>query len=438
MVVVGGGLSGLASAAFAARSGLSVLVIEKAGELGGRARTTMVHNFALNLGAHAVYRGGEAERVLSALGVHIDGGVPNASGAVALTARGAQALPVGLVSMLTTGALSFAGKIEVSRLLTSLHKIDADALAGETAAGWIDKSVHTEGARGIVRALARVSTYSGALDRLSAGAAVSQMGLAMKNNVTYVHGGWQTLVSSVLEIVQKAGAQLVTGDGVSSVRRAANGVVVTLADGRSFEANAAIIAGTPRTAASIASESRYLAQAADRAEPVKVATLDVALSTLPRPGCRFALGTERPLYYSVHSAAARLAPEGGAVVHVMAYEADTAGRIEAELEGVLDTLQPGWRDRVVHRRFLPSMTAANALVSAAEGGFAGRSQVTVADMPGVFVAGDWVGPKGMLLDAALASAESAAGAAKVYIEQKRVPAPRRDVSRSESAGAFAL
>ena len=46
--------------------------------------------------------------------------------------------------------------------------------------------------------------------------------------------------------------------------------------------------------------------------PVRAACLDLALSRLPRPDRNFALGLDRPLYLSVHSATAALAPPGAA------------------------------------------------------------------------------------------------------------------------------
>ena len=71
----------------------------------------------------------------------------------------------------------------------------------------------------------------------------------------------------------------------------------------------------------------------------------------------------------------------------------------------LDEMQPGWRERVVHRRFLPSMTVSNALVRP---GVARPAAVT--PVKGLYLAGDWVGDEGILSDAALASARTAARA----------------------------
>jgi hypothetical protein len=74
-------------------------------------------------------------------------------------------------------------------------------------------------------------------------------------------------------------------------------------------------------------------------------------------------------------------------------------------------LQPGWRAHVVERRFLPKLVVTNALPTAARGGFAGRARANVADVPGLYVAGDWVGASGCLADASLGSASDAVEAA---------------------------
>jgi hypothetical protein len=84
--------------------------------------------------------------------------------------------------------------------------------------------------------------------------------------------------------------------------------------------------------------------------------------------------------------------------------------VESELEALVDRVQPGWRDEVVERRFVPDLLVANALPVASEGGFAGRPGVTVPERTGLFVAGDWVGTTGQLADASLASARAAAAA----------------------------
>jgi hypothetical protein len=115
---------------------------------------------------------------------------------------------------------------------------------------------------------------------------------------------------------------------------------------------------------------------------------------------------DKPLYLSVHSAAARLAPAGAALVHVGKY---LAGATDApcdrrELEQFADRAIPGCREQIELVRFLPHMTVTAAVFSPQ-----GRLAVDELGIPGVALAGDWVGSEAMLADAAVASALRAAG-----------------------------
>src|SRR5262245_45250607 len=97
VVVVGAGLAGLAAAAFLARGGRRVTVFDKAGTVGGRARTRSQDGYHMNLGAHALYAAGEAAEVLRELGVSCSGGVPRPGGSFALHRGRLHTLPIGLV-----------------------------------------------------------------------------------------------------------------------------------------------------------------------------------------------------------------------------------------------------------------------------------------------------------------------------------------------------
>jgi hypothetical protein len=148
---------------------------------------------------------------------------------------------------------------------------------------------------------------------------------------------------------------------------------------------------------------------------LRTACLDVALSRLPQPGNTLVYGVDEPVYLAEHSGSARLAPEGGAVLHLARYDDGrpmSAASVRAGFEDLLDHCQPGWRSVLVHQRFLPRMTTMWALPSAGSGGLAARPGTAIPDRPGVFRAGDWVGPTGLLADAAVGSALLAARAAR--------------------------
>lgn len=410
VVIVGGGLSGLTAAVLLARSGRSVTVLERAKSLGGRAATRSSGGFHRNLGAHALYRGGRAAAILEELGVPFRGAFPSASGGFAIDGGVKHTFPAGFLSLLTTGLLRLPAKLETARLLASLSRIDTEPLQRMTVTAWLDKTIVAPEVRRLLSALFRVSTYTNAPDRLSAGLAVSQLQLALTHNVLYLDGGWQVLVDGLADAARSAGARILESAKATRIE-AAGGMAqaVHLADGARLPASEVVIAASPGAARAL------LGDAAPQFEdpiPVKAACFDVALKSLPRPRALFALGIDRPIYFSVHSASAQLAPAGGAMIHTLKYldpgaPADPRGD-EAELTGLLDEVQPGWRDVEVDRSFLPAMVVSNALVTAAGGGLRGRVDVAAPGLRNVYLAGDWVGPEGLLADASLASAARAA------------------------------
>jgi phytoene dehydrogenase-like protein len=410
VAVVGGGLGGLATAALVARRGLDVVVLERAAELGGRAATHVRDGFHFNLGAHALYAGGAAARVLRELGVRWTGQRPRAGGVAELDGH-AYGLPLTASSLLTTGLLGWSAKAQGGRLMARVPSLDARGLAGISLSSWLGGQVADATMRATIEALVRVTTYTNAPSLLDAGATVAQLQLGQKPGVVYLDGGWQTLVDGAAAAARAAGAELRTAARVACAAACERGWQLGLEGTAPLGCRAVVLATGPSAARSIV-PSETLAAWADRCVPLRAACLDLALARLPRDRPTFALGVDRPLYYSVHTASARLAPKGAALVSLMKYlrptePADPAGDA-AELEAWMDRLQPGWREVLVERRWLPGMIASNALVTAASGGLRGRPGPRVPDAPGVFVVGDWVGPEGMLLDAALASAAQAA------------------------------
>lgn len=416
VVVIGGGIAGLTAAALIGHRGRRVRLFEKAGELGGRAVTQVKDGFSFNVGPHALYRDAAGIRVLAELGITPQGAVPQPSGGHAVDGGVKHAFPSGFLSLVSTGLLSLPGKLEVAKLLGRVGSLDPAPWHGKTVDEWLAALSRRAEVRRLLAALVRVATYGNAPDRMSGGAALEQVQAALSGNVLYLDHGWRQLVTALRDAAIAAGVRIESGVRVSAVEQSASGAVaaVRLSDGTRLPCAAVIAATPPDEAAALASGATHgvLERWSHDAIPVQAACLDLALDALPAPRSTFALGIDAPLYFSVHSAVAQLTPGRGALVHVAKYldPADTpdATRDLAELERFTDLLQPGWRDHVVHRRFLPHMTVTHALVTAQGGGLAGRPGPAVDGAQGLYVAGDWVGGTGMLADASFASARRAA------------------------------
>jgi phytoene dehydrogenase-like protein len=418
-VIVGGGLAGLAAAAYVARASRTVVVLERSSAPGGRAITNDAGGFKFNLGPHALYKKGAAARVLRELGVPFRGGTPPADGS-AILGGALHRISASPLWFLTTRLLTAGGKMEAARLLLKTRSIDPTRVRGLSTNEWLASEARRPDARRLLGALVRVATYGADHDRMSAEVAVRQLQLGL-GGVWYLDGGWQVLVDGLRQVAERAGARIETGAPVAAIEPDASGCAVRLDGSGTLRARSVIVATEASTAA------RLVPGLAMDSLPVRAACLDIGLRRLPQPTRTFALGLDEPTYFSVHSRAARLAPGGQAMVHIAKYlhtdERNDAHALERELEGVLDLVQPRWREELAERRFLPNMTVVSALATPPRD-LAGRPGPAIGGVPNVYIAGDWVGDEGWLSDASLASAQRAAALA-IARERAAVGAPVR-------------
>jgi phytoene dehydrogenase-like protein len=306
---------------------------------------------------------------------------------------------------MTTSVMSLAAKFEFVKLQTTLKSVDAERLQSQTLESWLRAHTRHEEVRDLMRMLVRVTTFTNDPQRQSAGAAIEQLQLAIAGNVLYLNGGWQTIADGLRQAAITAGVRIDAATPVVAIEASESRRTdaVRLADGRHVRAAAVIVAAAPGEVDALTGVTHF----EQELTPVRVATLDLALASLPRPKRLVAFGADEPTYFSVHSASAQLAPAGGALIHVSRYQRpDEHGdrHIEHELEGLADRMQPGWRTVLAAKQFLPNVTVTHAELLASRGGLHGRPSPALEAFDNVFIAGDWVGDRGQLSDAAAASA----------------------------------
>jgi phytoene dehydrogenase-like protein len=415
IVVVGGGLAGLIATATAARLGTDVVLVEARG-LGGRARTTARDGFQFNQGAHAVYRRGALAASAQRLGVTIDGATPALGGAHVWSGQARHRLPVRPADIARTKLLRMRSKLAARKVFSSLDDGVPSRYAHVSLSEFLADARAPADLTAFVEMFARLTTYANAPDLISAEAFIDQWRIG-GGGVLYLHGGWQQLVDSFADVALRSGAKILDHRPVLDIAREGGDWVVRTAAGDLVGAALILAAGTPQHAQTLLGED--VGWAVQAGPVVRVACLDLGVARPPEVS--FMLDMDEPYYLSTHAPPARLAPAEHQLISLARYlrpgehlapDMAQAGLWQhAERAGVQ-------REHVVAERYLHEMVVAGGLPLASQGGAAGRPPVAVADHPGLFVAGDWVGGTGMFGDAAAASGEAAAIAASAAVGER--------------------
>ena len=412
VVVIGGGMAGLSTACYLARAGVRVTLFEKAANLGGRAATQNHDGYLFNRGIHAIYTGGATSEVLQDLGITYNYGSPKET---FLLHRGQiYPFPASISSLLRSHLLTVGDKIELARLFRMLPRLEAKSLAHISVQEWLERTIKRPQVRQLMVSTARAFVYSAVLDLVSAEVFVTKLQLTLKHPVHYVEGGWQTLIEGLRRAAEQAGVRIVAGRRIASVAYQNDRVQgVRLSDESVLAASSVVLATSPQDATKLVDGGAYkpLHRIVDPLIPARVACLDVALLHLPESRYPVVQDMDYPRLLSAQSFYTRVTPESGALISTFK-QLDPLlptdpKQDERELEDLLDVVQPGWREMLVKRIFLPHIEAIGMLPTASGGGYAGRPGPQVPGITNLYLVGDWIG-EGFLSDPCMGSARQVA------------------------------
>ncbi|WP_064092627.1 phytoene desaturase family protein [Rossellomorea aquimaris] len=408
VVIVGGGLAGYVSANILGKAGLKTLLVEKANKVGGRAKTDIVNNQYLNIGPHALYKKGRASSILTDLGITITGNAPKKNSIIIYhdTPYIAPFSPKGLVQ---SKFLSWNEKIEWIGILRKVQKLQSGLFSHKTFQQFVEETTNSFKIQQLLYTLGRLASYSHAPEKISASVMLTHIQLGM-GGVVYVDGGWQSIIDQLHNQAVTNSVQIQTGSSVKHLNAIESGEwQLKLSNQETILSKFIIYTGSPQALNGLLGvPSKKLPF--NQLEPIKAATLDVALTKLPNPNNLFALGIDEPYYFSVHSNYARLSHDGKSkVLHVLRYHHPNAhinGPDEKlKLEGFLETLQPGWKNYEIKSRCFPQITVNCRLSKVGDETIFSRG-LSIA--PGLYMAGDWASPYVMLSEAAVESGKQAA------------------------------
>ena len=279
IVILGGGFAGLTAATLIAHAGMSVTLVERSTEAGGRARTSILDGFYLNQGPHAIYTAGPGAKILKELGISYTGKKVTTGGYYALKKGKKYPMPGSLRQFLTTKLLKGLGsKIEAIRFFASLNKINPEYIQDINLEDWINKNIHNADVKDLVKMLSRITTYANDIETQSAGATITQLQIAFAGGVIYLDGGWQTLVNGLTAAAQDAGVKILTGKRVIRIENVDSNIsqpwLVRLSDGNTISSQALIMAVGPKDAYDLLKQSSlvsssFLSQIVEGANPIR-------------------------------------------------------------------------------------------------------------------------------------------------------------------------
>lgn len=420
VVIVGGGLAGYIAANYLTRTNLSILILEKGKNVGGRARTNRMNGQCFNLGPHALYKKGKAMSLLEELSIVLNGKSPKLSGSL-LDNHLKYTAPFSPFGIFTTSLLKTKERLEWIAVLVKIMNIDSEKLAELTFQQWVEQITHSKVIKSLLYTLGRLATYCHAPEKTSAAVVVSHVKQAM-GGVLYLDGGWQTIIDQLHNKAILSDVHVRSQTLVKQIDRDQQGQFkLTLSNDEEILSKYVICTTGPHELITMLGENLNLPNRDFfvHLSPVKGATLDIALSELPNPKCLFAMDINAPLYYSVHSAYAHLSHDRKAVVlHVFKYhhpnEQIDGPSVKNELEQFLDRLQPDWQQHVISRRFIPDITVNQRLPQIGDELLLQRSET---EIPGLYIAGDWTSPHAILADGAISSGKQAA--VEIILNEKR-------------------
>lgn len=371
VVIIGAGVSGLATGALLAKAGKRVTILEKGNVIGGRANVREEKGFTLNYGPHGMYtpESGVLAEVMGRLGLE----VPACGYPAVDRSYWAQGDRYGTISgnpakLLTTALFSLGTRLRFAKLMLAVRGEKPASLAAErTWREWVASKTDDETLHAFMMSFATINTYTARAGDLSARWLLGhfQRTIFARDYVGYMHGGWRSMYDPWIEEIERGGGRIVTGSHVRRLETAGGRVTAAITEHERYEADAFVSTLPPQDAPSLADEGSPLAAELGRwagLEEVRAYCIDLGFDRRVRSDLSLVYDVDRDLYLSIHSETAPdLAPAGSQLLHAMAYltpedASSESGRERrgAELRAGLDRHFPGWREAKAVERVIPN------------------------------------------------------------------------------------
>jgi squalene-associated FAD-dependent desaturase len=445
VLIIGGGLSGIAAALECARGGASVRLLESRGRLGGAAYSFDRHGIRADNGQHVFLRCCSAYRkLLSDVGAdsmvslqpRLDIPILAPGGRRARLRRGRLPAPLHLAGALARySLLSPLERLSLVRAVRALQKIDPDDPAADRRSfgDWLTE--HGQGARAVEaiwELICRPTVNLRVEDAsLAQAAQVFQVGLledAGAGDVGHAivplsdihdHAARRALAAAGVEVMLRTGAARVATDG--------EGFQVELSGGASVPADAVIVATQPqRTARLLPPEAGISTVSLESLGSSPIVNLHVIFDR-PVLDVSFAAGVYTPVQW-IFDRTSSAGVQDGQYLAVTLSAADhelgtSAEDLRARFLPALAELLPAARDARVRSFFV---TREHAATFRAAPGARVHRPGPATRLPGLTLAGTWTDTGWpATMESAVRSGHAAAGQALAWLGQRALHGERR-------------
>jgi 15-cis-phytoene desaturase len=367
VVVIGGGLAGLSAAARLAYHGYRVTLLEKAPKLGGRAITIPMKGFNFNFGAHAIYARDKSILRKFEKEIKLEVDWRDFSPAKAFYDLGTftTPMPATLEGLYKTKILDAENKVrftaEILKTLTAIERGEDGVLIGD----YLQKQ--PEQVREVLLTLASSNFFTNEPEKIPSPLffAYYKRLFSTQRAVSYIGGGWQAIVESLSNIIEKNGGTIITKAKIDHIEVDDDKIVSVSGKEETYQADAFIFCIPPKELSKLFAETPHasLFNTYTNYQPTQVVVYDIGLSKrMESPYTYIYHKGERVFITDISYYDRTCIPEGGQLLQAIAYlneeeiAANKADEKVATIESVYDKHFAGWRDVLVAKRLSKKAT----------------------------------------------------------------------------------
>ena len=367
VIVIGGGVGGLATAALLADAGLKPLVLERRHLLGGRAQCVERKGFTLNFGMHAIVPGYESPllEVLRRLGKRVPFVEADNRKAFIYRDRAVHALPYGVGTLMASKLLPFPSRLNLIRVFEAILAANLDALNDVPLWEWLSRVTQDPHVHRYMLDMARSLHFTNHPHDLSAGHYLFTIRLGLQARVPAIYpvGGWKTLIQALREAVEERGGEIRTSVHVHTLQIRSGRVTAAWTDGERLRARAYVCAFPVQQAVSLLDAEPALLRRFHRyanLETTAGIVLDLCLDTVVDERMSYLTVPEESMVIGCPSLDdPTLVPKGGQLYQVLHFLDPDEVHLphvvrpaKARMLQIMEEIFPGCLAWVVFKRFM--------------------------------------------------------------------------------------